>query len=177
MWELDHKEGWVPKNWFLQTVMLEKTENPLNSREIKPVNTKGNQPWIFDGRTDAEAPIVWPPYVKSWLIGKDPDAGEDWGQERRGRWRKRRLDGITDSMDMSLSKLREIVKEREVRLLQPMGLQRDGHDWATEPTTRLPLSQEIRWEILNCVGRGRGKEKSWRWNTANSNTISSDQGS
>ena len=76
MWELDHKEGWVPKNWYLQTVVLEKTlESPSVCKEIKPVNIKGNQPWIFIGRTDAEAPILWPPDAKSWLIGKDPEAG------------------------------------------------------------------------------------------------------
>ena len=80
------KEGWAPKNWF-QTVMLEKTlESPLDSKEIKSVNPKGNQPWIFTGRTDAEAeaPILWSPDAKSWLTGKDPDAGKDWRQEEKG---------------------------------------------------------------------------------------------
>ena len=77
MWELDHKEGWVPKNWCFQPVVLEKTlESPLDSK-VKPVNLKGNEPWIFIGRTDAEAPILWPPDAKSWLTGKDPDAGKD----------------------------------------------------------------------------------------------------
>ena len=85
MWELDHKEGWAVKNWCFWIVVLEKTlESPLDSKEIKPVNPKGNQPWIFFGRTDAEAPILWPPDAKSWLIGKDPDAGKDWGQEEKG---------------------------------------------------------------------------------------------
>jgi len=87
MWELDHKEGWVPKNGYFQIVVLEKTlESPLDSQEIKPVNPKGNQPWIFIGRTDAEAeaPILWPLDEKSRLIGKDPDAGKDWGQEKKG---------------------------------------------------------------------------------------------
>ena len=87
MWELDHKEGWVPKNWCFQTVVLEKTlKSPLDSKEIKPVSPKGSQPWIFIGRTVAEAdiPIFWPPVVKSQLIGKDPDAGKDWGQEGKG---------------------------------------------------------------------------------------------
>ena len=84
IWELDHKEGWVPKNWcFL--IVLEKTfESPLNSKKIKLVNPKGNQPWIFIGRTDAEAPIVWPPDAKSWLIGKDPDSGRDWKPKEKG---------------------------------------------------------------------------------------------
>ena len=77
MWELDHKEGWALKNWCFWTVVLEKTlESPLDSK-IKPVNPKGNQPWIFIGRTDAEAPIIWPPDAKSRLTGKDPDAGKD----------------------------------------------------------------------------------------------------
>ena len=87
MWELDHKEGWIPKNWYFQIVVLEKTlESPLDSKEIKPINPKGNQPWIFIGRTDAEAEalILWPPDAKSPLIGKDLDPGKDWGQEEKG---------------------------------------------------------------------------------------------
>ena len=86
MWNLDHKEGWVPKNWYFWTVVLEKTlENPLDSEEIKPASPKGDQSWIFIGRTDAEAeaPILWPPDAKNWLIGKDPDAGKDWRQEEK----------------------------------------------------------------------------------------------
>ena len=82
-----HKESWVPKNWWFWTVVLEKTlENPADCKEIKPVNPKGNQSWIFIGRTDAEAkvPILWPPDAKNWLIGKDPDAGKDWRQEEKG---------------------------------------------------------------------------------------------
>ena len=85
MWELDHKEGWAPKSWCFQTVVLEKTlESPLNSKEIQPINPKGNQPWIFIGRTDAEAeaPILWPPDLKSWLTGKHPGAGKDWRQKK-----------------------------------------------------------------------------------------------
>ena len=84
-WKLDHKGSWTLKNWYFLTVVLEKTlESPLDCKEIKPVNPKGNQPWIFIGRTDAEAeaPILWPPYSKSQLIRKDPDAGEDWRQEK-----------------------------------------------------------------------------------------------
>ena len=85
MWELDHKEGWMLKNWCFQMVLLDKTlESPLDSKELKPVNPKGNQSWIFIGRTDfeAEAPILWPPDAKSQLTGKDPDPGKDWGQEK-----------------------------------------------------------------------------------------------
>ena len=86
MWELDHKGGWALKNWCFRIVVLEKTlESPLDYREIKWVNPKGNQPWIFIARADAktEAPIFWPPNVKSWLIGKDPDAGKDWRQKQK----------------------------------------------------------------------------------------------
>ena len=87
MWELDYKDSWAPNNWYLWTVVLEKTlESPLDSREIQPVHPKGHQSWIFIGRTDAEAetPILWPPDAKNWLTGKDPDAGKDWGQEEKG---------------------------------------------------------------------------------------------
>ena len=87
MWGLDHKESWALKNWCFWTVVLEKTlENLLDSKEIKPVNPKGNQSWIFIGRTDAKAetPIFWPPDVKNWLIRKDPDAGKDWRLEEKG---------------------------------------------------------------------------------------------
>ena len=85
MWELNYKESWVLKNWCFWTVMLEKTlENPLNSKEIQPVHPRGNQSWIFIGRTDVEAktPILWPPDAKNWLIGKVPDAGKDWRREK-----------------------------------------------------------------------------------------------
>ena len=85
MWKLGHKEGCASKNWCFQTVVLEKTlENLLDCKEIQPVNRKGNQSRIFIGRTDAEAPILWPPVAKSWLIRKDPDAGKDWRQEKKG---------------------------------------------------------------------------------------------
>ena len=85
--ELDCEESWAPINWCFWTVVLEKTlESPLNCKEIQPVHPKGDQSWVFSGRTDAEAetPILWPPHAKSWLIGKDPDAGRDWGQEEKG---------------------------------------------------------------------------------------------
>ena len=85
MWELDHKEGWVPKNWWFWTVVLEKTlVSPLESKETKPIILKGNKAWIFIVRADAEAPILWPPDAKSQLIGKDPNIGKYWGQEEKG---------------------------------------------------------------------------------------------
>ena len=87
MWELDHKESWAPKNWCFWTVVLEKTlESALDCNETQPVHSKGDQSWVFIGRTDAETetPILWSPDVKSWLIGKDPDAGKDWEQEEKG---------------------------------------------------------------------------------------------
>ena len=87
MWKLDYKEGWVPKNWCFWTVVLEKTlESPLDCKEMQPVHPKGDQSWVFIGRTDieAETPILWPPDVKSWLIWKDPDVGKDWRQEKKG---------------------------------------------------------------------------------------------
>ena len=87
MWELDYKESWMPKNWCFWTVVLEKTlESPLDCKEIQPVHPKGDQSWVFIGGTDVEAetPILWPPDVKNWLNGKDPDAGKDWRQEENG---------------------------------------------------------------------------------------------
>ena len=115
MWELDHKEDWALKNCCFWTLVLEKIfESPLDCNEIQPVNPKGNQSWIFIGNTvaEAEAPILWPPDVENWLIGEDSDAGRDWGQKK---WvtKDEMLNGITDLMHMSLSKLQEIVKDRE----------------------------------------------------------------
>ena len=87
MWELDYKESWAPKNWRFWTVLLEKTlESPLDGKEIQPVHSKGDQSWVFIGGTyvEAEALILWQPDAKSWLIWKDPDAGQDWGQKEKG---------------------------------------------------------------------------------------------
>ena len=128
MWQLDHKEGWGPKNWCFRIVVMEKTlESPVDCKEIKPVNPKGNQPWLFTGRTDAEAPILWPPDAKSQLIGKDPVLGKT--EARRGQQRMRWLDGITDSMDMSLSKIQCAAVHRVAN--SPIQLS----DWTTTKVT------------------------------------------
>ena len=142
MWELNHKEVWALKNWCFQTVVLENTlENPVDSKEIKPANPKENQPWISLGRAEAEAEALrfWPPDVKSWLIGKDPDAGKDWGQEK----------GATE-WNCSMALLNQWTwvwanSGRQWRtgkpgMLQTMGLQRVGHDLATEQKLLVSLS-------------------------------------
>ena len=116
MWELDHKESWAPKNLYFPIVVLEKTlESPVDYKEIKSVNPKGNQPWIFIGKSDAEAeaPILWPPDAKSRLIGKDPDAGKDWRQKEKRAVEDEMVGWHHWLMDMNLSKLQEIVKARE----------------------------------------------------------------
>ena len=144
MWELDCEESWAPKNWCFWTVVLEKTlASPLDCKEIQPVHSKGDQSWVFIGRTDAKAetPILWPPHVKSWLIGKDPDAGGYWGQEEKGTTEDEMAGCHHQLIDMSLSKLRELVWTERPGVLQFMGSQRVGHDWATELnwTDKFPL--------------------------------------
>ena len=132
MWDLDYKEIWALKNWCFWNVVLKTLESPLDCKEIQPVNLKGNQSWIFIGRTDAktETPILWPPDVKVWLIGKDPDAGNDWGQEK----------GMTEDGWIASPTQRTRVWVNSGSLLwtgRPgvlrfMGSQRVRHDSATE---------------------------------------------
>ena len=123
MWELVHKEGWGPKNWCFWIVVLEKTlESPLDSKQTKPVNPKGNQPWIFIERTEPIAPVLWPPVAKNCLTGKDPNVGKDWSKRKRGLQRMRWLDSTTYPVDMNLSKLWEIVEDRGVWCATVLGM-------------------------------------------------------
>ena len=131
MWELGHKEGWLLKNWCFWIVVLEKTlESPLDSKEIKPVNPKGSQPWIVIGRTDAEAPILWSPDAKSWPTGKDPDAGKDWRQEEKGMT-KNEMVGWHHRLNGHGCEQQPGDGEGQGSLAFT-GLQRVGHDWVIE---------------------------------------------
>ena len=123
------------KNWCFWAVVIKKTpESPLNCKEIQQVHPKGNQSWLFIGRSDVEAeiPILWPPDVKNWLIGRDPDAGKDWRWEEKGTTENETVGLHYDSMDMSLSKTVSWWWTGKSGVLHSMGSQRVGHDWATE---------------------------------------------
>ena len=136
MWEINHKQDWTLKNWCFWTVVLEKTlESPLDSKEIQPVNPKGNQPWIFIGRTDAEAeaPILRLPDSKSQIFGKEPDVGKDWRQEEKGttddevvRWHHH----------LSIHEFEQALEDSNgqgsLLCCSPWGSQRAKHSWATE---------------------------------------------
>ena len=133
MWDLDYKEGWVLKNWYFWTVVLKTLESPLGSK-IKSINPKGNQPWIFTGRTDveAEAPALWSPDAESQHIGKDPYAGKDWGQEEKGATEDEMVVWHYWLNALSLNKLWGIVKDREAWCVAVHGLQSVRHNWVTE---------------------------------------------
>ena len=148
MWELDYKESWTPKNWCFQTVGLKNTlESPLDCKEVQPVHPRGNQSWIFIVRTDAEAetPILWPPDVKSWLIWKVCDAGKDWGQEEKGLTEDEMVGVITNSIDMGLGGLRELVMDREAWRAVVHGVTKSQR-WLSD------------WTELNCTPYLKKKE-------------------
>ena len=152
MWELDCEESWGLKNWCFWTVVLEKTlESPLDYKEIQPVHSKGDQSWVFFGKNDtkAETPVLWPPHAKSWLIGKDSDAGRDWGQEEKGTTEDE-MAGWHHWLDGCESEWTPGVGDGQGRpgVLQFMGSQRVGHDWATELNWILAMEIEGWWKHI-----------------------------
>ena len=178
MWELAYKGTWMLKNWSFWTMVLEKTlESPLDCKEIQPVHHKGNQSWIFIGRTDAkaEAPIVWPPDVKNWLIGKDPDAGKDGRQAEKGMIE----DEMVGMASLTLgtwvwASSRSWWWTGKPDVLQSVGLQRVRHDWATElnwpygglkyPIIRaFHVAQTVKYTIICFKWTERRKKVQSRW--------------
>ena len=165
MWELDCEEGWTLKNWCFWTVVLEKTlESPLDCKEIQPVHPKGNQCWIFIGRTDAEAEtlVFWPPDAKNWLIGKDPDAGRDWRQEEMGMTEDEMVGWHASPTHWTWA----WVSSRswwwigKPSMLQSMALQRHGHNW--KDWTKMNKLRTKR--LINLIA------SSW-WLAAHNNTL------
>ena len=153
MWELDHKEGWAPKNWRFQTVVLEKTlENPLDSKNIKLVNPKGNKPWIFIGRTILKLWYFGHLMQRAGSLEKTPMLGKIRGKRRMGRQRIRWLDGITDSVDVNLSKFQKTVKDKKAWHAAIHGVAKSW-TWISDWTTVATVAWEETWKVLTALPR------------------------